>query len=307
MTVASKSKHKLEDRIELKNAIAPQFSTKLPSLPTVTVKHQQLPFLKWAGGKRYLDLSAYLPTYQRYHEPFLGSGAIFFRHIAPNSAFLSDRNPVLVTTFTVVRDNPELLLDLLKKYKEKHSTEFYYYIRSQHHLTDQVEIAARMIYLNRTCFNGLYRENSKGEFNVPIGKYKNPLIYNPELIFSCSESLQNATINCLSYEQAIKNATAGDLVYADPPYWGTFTQYCKFNFTEEDQVKLKDVILLKIKEGVSFIISNSDFEFTRDLYKEPELVINTIQSPRKISCNEKGRIPVSELLIQSANQFIKNI
>lgn len=262
------------------------------------IKHQ-LPFLKWAGSKRFLDLSLYLPTYQRYHEPFLGSGAIFFRHIAPNPAFLSDRNPVLVTTFIAVRDQPDQLLELLKEYKEKHSTEFYYSMRSQHNLTDPVEVAARMIYLNRTCFNGLYRENSKGEFNVPAGKYKNPSIHNPELILTCSAALQNATIKCRSYEEAIADAVAGDLVYADPPYYGTFTQYCKFDFGEEDQIRLKDIILSKTKEGVAFIVSNSDFEFTRELYKEPGFVINTIQAPRKISCKAVGRLPTNEILVQS--------
>lgn len=156
-----------------------------------------------------------------------------------------------------------------------------------------------MIYLNRTCFNGLYRENSKGEFNVPVGKYKNPLIHSPELILACSEALQNTVIECQSYEEAIANTVAGDLVYADPPYYGTFTQYCKFGFGEEDQTRLRDIILSKIKEGVAFIISNSDFEFTRELYKEPEFVINTIQAPRKISCKVVGRLPINEILVQS--------
>ncbi len=264
------------------------------------IKHSE-PFLKWAGNKRFLDISNYVDTYNQYHEPFLGSGSVYFKSVSPNPAFLSDLNQPLIQTFLAVRDHCDELLELLQTYQAQHCSDFYYQIRSQPESDDVVKAGARFIYLNRTCFNGLYRENSKGQFNVPMGQYENPAIYNPERLKTCSEALQGAVITCQSYQNAVVNAQPGDLIYFDPPYYQTFTKYHKSDFKESDQVKLKNLAVDLIHKSVKVLISNSDCEFIRELYDTPEFTIHTVTASRRISCKAEGRGKVPELLIQSSS------
>ncbi len=199
------------------------------------------PFLKWAGGKNKL-IQQYIPYFPKkfktYYEPFLGGGAIFF-YLNPQLAVLTDINAELVNTYRCVKNNVEELILLLKEHQLKHSKEYYYGVRQGNGITP-LEKAARLIYLNKTCFNGLYRENSKGEFNVPIGKYKNPKICNPALLRSVSAALQPTQIDVRPFEDILKYASScDDFVYFDPPYYplsptSNFTAYSRYFFFEDD-------------------------------------------------------------------------
>ncbi|MEW6496843.1 MAG: Dam family site-specific DNA-(adenine-N6)-methyltransferase, partial [Cyanobacteriota bacterium] len=210
--------------------------------PTVAPR----PFLKWAGGKSKL-IQQYIPyfpqDYKTYYEPFLGGGAIFF-YMTPASAVLTDINPELVNAYRCVRDNVDELIILLEAHQLQHCKKHYYEVRQFRNLLP-IEKAARLIYLNKTCFNGLYRENSKGEFNVPIGKYKNPKICNQSLLISVSAALQKAQIEVRHFEDILECATnSDDFVYFDPPYHpisatSNFTAYSRYSFSESDQRRLK--------------------------------------------------------------------
>ncbi len=219
------------------------------------------PFLKWAGGKSKLieQYTPYFPKdFKTYYEPFLGGGAVFF-HLQPKNAVISDINSELINTYCCVRDHLEQLIPLLEKHQQKHSKEYYYYVRSQFEATELAS-AARLIYLNKTCFNGLYRENSKGLFNVPIGKYKNPKIYNAELLYLVSEALQSAQITVKPFESILKYANFNDFVYFDPPYYplsstSNFTAYNCNSFSEYDQIKLRNIFIQLAKKGsTSYVI-----------------------------------------------------
>ncbi|HEY9669397.1 MAG TPA: DNA adenine methylase [Coleofasciculaceae cyanobacterium] len=262
------------------------------------------PFLKWAGGKTKL-IQQYLPYFPKdfktYYEPFLGGGAVFF-YLNPPEAVLTDINPELVNAYHCVRDNVEELIALLEAHQQKHSPDYYYKVRQCKSLT-HLKQAARLIYLNKTCFNGLYRENSKGEFNVPIGKYKNPRICNPELLRSVSLALQKAQIKVSSFEQILEQVTsADDFVYFDPPYHplsstSNFTAYNRASFSQDDQIKLKHTFTELAERGVKVMLSNSDCKFIRELYQG--FNIYSISASRLINskANKRGRI--SELLITS--------
>jgi len=262
------------------------------------------PFLKWAGGKNKL-IQQYIPYFPKrfktYYEPFLGGGAVFF-YLNPYSATLTDINAELVNAYCCVRDNVEDLIKLLEVHQLKHCPEYYYQIR-QSSCISNTEKAARLIYLNKTCFNGLYRENSKGEFNVPIGKYKSPKICNPALLRSVCAALQSAQISVRPFEDILGYASSSnDFVYFDPPYHplsptSNFTAYSRNSFNQDDQIRLKEVFAELADRGVNVMLSNSDCEFIRNLYSD--FNINLISASRLINSKASKRGRISEVLITS--------
>lgn len=268
------------------------------------------PFIKWAGGKTQLipQYAEYFPDYySNYYEPFVGGGAIFF-HLKPARALLTDINFELVNVYRCVRDQLEDLIDCLQDHQERHSEAHYYEVRSQLAPNDDwfyegnnLDRAARLIYLNKTCFNGLYRENSKGHFNVPLGSYKNPSIYDSEVLRADSIALQFAEIEPGSFEQVLDYARSPeDFVYFDPPYYplsptSNFTAYNRYSFNEEKQIRLRDVVAELRDRGVKVMLSNSDCEFVRDLYKE--FNIHTIYATRNINSNAEKRGKITEVLV----------
>jgi DNA adenine methylase len=261
------------------------------------------PFLKWAGGKsqliqQYLD---YFPKdYHTYYEPFLGGGAIFF-HLLPQRAVLTDINPALVNVYECVRDRVEALIELLKEHERSHSLEHYYQTRS-HPPRSPLEQAARFIYLNKTCFNGLYRENSKGEFNVPMGKYKNPAVCQVEVLRSVSQTLSRVDLSIQSFDAVLTRATDQDFVYFDPPYHpisvtSSFTAYSRYAFGAADQERLRDVFVQLAQRGVKVMLSNSDCPLIRELYQD--FTIHTILASRAINSNAQKRGKITEVLVTS--------
>jgi DNA adenine methylase len=261
------------------------------------------PFLKWAGGKGRL-IEQYRPhfphRFERYHEPFLGGGAIFF-HLLPDYATLMDINHELVNVYRCIRDQAEAVIGRLKVHQGNHCRDYYYWIRANPG-TSPVERAARLIYLNKTCFNGLYRENSHGQFNVPIGKYKSPKICDPELLRSASAVLKRAKIRVGHFETVLEEANTRDFVYFDPPYHpisstSCFTAYSRYSFHAEDQVRLRDTFIELANRGIHVMLSNSDCEFIRDLYDG--FTIHTIYASRAINSKAERRGKISELLITS--------
>jgi|LDZT01.1.fsa_nt_gi DNA adenine methylase len=263
------------------------------------------PFVKWVGGKRSLinELISNLPSeFNDFYEPFVGGGALFF---ALNEglpvAYLSDTNLDLVLTYKVIQKEPQKLIDQLKIHNNNHSEEYYYKIRSQHELQDPIKIAARLLYLNKTCYNGLYRVNKSGHFNVPIGRYTNPNIVQETNILACHEALKSAIVEYKQFDQITPKKD--DFVYFDPPYHPTdeasFTTYTKSNFTETDQVRLRDFALELHKRGVKVMLSNSNTKFINDLYKDKAFKIKIVNAPRFVNCKSNKRNAVEEVLIVS--------
>ena len=258
------------------------------------------PFVKWAGGKRSImdKLTQRMPNeFNNYYEPFVGGGAVFFT-LNFNMANLSDLNPDLITTYNIVRDKPSELISALENHEMANCKEYFYNVRSEHDLTDAVEISARFIYLNKTCFNGLYRVNKSGEFNVPFGNYKKPNIVQIDNIKACSKKLQTATIRHRNYNDI--SPESGDFVYFDPPYYpvnkACFTTYTKYGFSQADHIELHSFTSKLCNNGVKVMISNSNTEFIRSLYDTPEFNIDIISAPRYINYNG-NRTPVEELII----------
>lgn len=231
------------------------------------------PFLKWAGGKRWLAHSDQLPTptsYDRYIEPFLGGGAIFF-HLAPPRAILSDINAELIHLYTVLRDSPQELVELMQDHHRKHSSSYYYDMRSRIP-EGGLERAARTMYLNRTCWNGLYRVNLKGTFNVPIGT-KSTVIFENEDFFEISRRLKLAELVCCDFDMTIAKATKGDFLFVDPPYtvrhnMNGFIKYNETIFRWEDQIRLRDAVASAIARGAAVVVTNADHESVRELYAD---------------------------------------
>lgn len=262
------------------------------------------PFLKWAGGKTKLipQYSHYFPRkFATYYEPFLGGGAIFF-HLLPRRAVLFDINPELVNVYCCVRDRVDELIQQLQDHRDRHCQDYYYFIRACT-FSSELERAARMIYLNKTCFNGLYRENSKGQFNVPMGRYKNPGIFDPDLLYAVAIALQNAEIAVAPFETVLNYAhSSQDFVYFDPPYYpisttSNFTAYNRHAFKPQDQIRLRDTVVELAKRGVQVMVSNSDCPFIHDLYQGFNLY--PILAARSINSNGKRRGKITELVITS--------
>jgi DNA adenine methylase len=270
------------------------------------------PFLKWAGGKGQL-LKQYEPFFPQvpvrgYFEPFLGSGAVFF-HLHRQGLFqnyhLSESNPELMNCYRVVRDHVEDLITLLEKHRDQHSKEHYYAIRdldrTGHWLdTPGVERAARMIYLNKTCYNGLWRVNSNGFFNVPVGRYKNPDILNEEKLLAASKALQGVALAVADFEVVIRRAGRKDFVYLDPPYvpispTSNFTSYSPDAFGEYQHRKLALVFGELNRKGCRVMLSNSDTPLVRELYSKYR--IEKVLARRAINSAKGSRGQISECVI----------
>jgi len=263
-------------------------------------KSRALPFLKWAGGKRSIipQISVHLPdSFKNYYEPFLGGGAVYFalesriKHLA----YLSDVNRELMLTYKVVQTDCENLIIALQAHKKKHSAEYYKKVREQHENTDPVKLAARFIYLNKTCFNGLYRVNSSGRFNVPMGKYVNPGICDEVNLRAASEVLKTTSLTFGAFNKI--EPKQNDFVYCDPPYHGTFTDYSAGGFDDEKQRALRDAADGWVRNGALVMLSNSDTPFIRKLYKGYNIA--EVSAPRNINCKVDGRENATELLITS--------
>ena len=229
------------------------------------------PFLKWAGGKRWLFTGNQfvLPTFGgRYVEPFLGGGAVFF-HMQPSDAILGDSNRRLIELYTAIRDDVGRFEGHLRRHARLHSRDYYYQVRGRR-LIQSITRAAQFLYLNRTCWNGLYRENLKGEFNVPIGT-KETVVFDSDDFGAWSRALAPATFVCRDFEAVIDESRAGDFVFADPPYTvrhnvNGFVRYNQNIFAWDDQVRLRDALRRAVERGVSFAMTNADHESIRRLY-----------------------------------------
>ncbi|MBN3905807.1 MAG: DNA adenine methylase [Nostoc sp. NMS1] len=268
------------------------------------------PFLKWAGGKSRL-IQQYIPyfpkSYKNYYEPFLGGGAVFF-YLQPTTAILTDINAELINTYCCVRDQVEELISLLKEHKIRHNKDYYYSVRNHSGGTD-IEKAARVIYLNKTCFNGLYRVNSQGKFNVPLGKYENPNICSEVLLQAASEALSHAEIKQADFTEVLNHATSSDdFVFFDPPYHpisetSYFTAYSQNRFSKKDQELLRDTCAELASRGVKVMVCNSESEFIRNIYTDINFEAYKIKAARSINSNIKNRGMVDELLITSFKDF----
>lgn len=268
------------------------------------------PFLKWVGGKQQLlpQFEAFFPTcFERYIEPFVGGGAVFF-HLwntkrLPKKSFLFDNNEELINVYRVVRDNVDALIELLALHEKRHNKKYYYQIRGLDRkdiqLTD-LERAARTIYLNRTCYNGLYRVNQKGQFNTPIGSYKNPRILYQDVLKAANLALQGVTIEAVDFREIIHFAQAGDFFYFDPPYdpvssTASFTSYTANGFNEQDQRDLAKIFKQLTARGCLCMLSNSYTPFILELYRE--FRIETVQAKRAVNSNANGRGNIPEVVV----------
>jgi DNA adenine methylase len=267
------------------------------------------PFLKWAGGKTQLIgplIRHAPPAFSQYFEPFAGSGALFFRLFREGrlrGVRLSDSNAELMDTYTAVRDQAEEVISLLANYP--HSQEFYYTLRAVGpRALDLPARAARMIYLNKTGYNGLYRVNRSGQFNVPFGRYKAPRTCDPDNLRAVSAALRGVDIRCAPFEAMLEWARPGDLVYFDPPYaplsaTAYFTAYQAHGFSSADQARLRDVCAELARRGVSVMLSNSDTELIHSLYGAAPFVLSRVQAGRAINSNASRRGKITELIITS--------
>ena len=270
-------------------------------------EYETYPIVKWVGGKRQLmlELLKNMPkSYNRYFEPFIGGGALFFE-LQPEEAYISDMNEELINLYSVVRDNVYELMSDLNKHKI--SKEYFLEIRNldrtkKYKKLTNVQRASRFIYLNRTCFNGLYRVNSQGQFNVPFGHYKNPRILDTDNLLNCSELLNKTEIKYADFSEILTKVKKGDFVYFDPPYvplneTSSFTSYTKAGFDIDMQLKLKEVCDQLDSMGVMFMLSNSDTQFVNELYSDYK--IKKVFASRQINANVDGRGKITEVLVRN--------
>jgi len=268
------------------------------------------PFLKWAGGKTQLlpQLARFYPprgSVKRYIEPFLGSGAVFFHFkamVEPKSAILWDNNRELVETFQAVRDDVGQVIKLLRKYQKQHGKDFFLSMRKKSPLSLAAK-AARMIYLNKTGFNGLYRVNSRGIFNVPFGRYTNPGIFNEAWLRGASRQLQGVRIETEDFRFLKVEAKKNDFIYFDPPYHprsktSYFTAYTRDLFGEEHQRKLAALYRALDKKGCLLMLSNSDTPLIRELYENFD--IREVSARRNINSKADRRGSICELVVLNA-------
>ncbi len=269
------------------------------------------PFVKWVGGKRQLipSIATHLPkdikSYD-YVEPFIGGGALFF-HLQPKNALINDFNKELINVYQVIKNNLDELICDLKKHKNE--AEYFYEVRSLDRSIDykalsSVQRASRVIFLNKTCFNGLYRVNNAGEFNAPFGRYKNPNIVNEPILKAVSKYLNANNINIQSgdYSEVLNQATKNSFVYLDPPYHpisesSNFTGYVQGGWNIFDQIRLREACDELTKRGIKFLLSNSAAPFIMEQYQYYK--ITTVKAVRAINSNGSERGEIDELLIKN--------
>ena len=267
------------------------------------------PFTKWTGGKRQLlgELRSYMPeTFGRYFEPFVGGGALFF-DLAPEKAVINDFNEELINAYRQIKNNPAELINLLIKHKENNSKDYYLELRSADRdgrisRMTGVERAARILYMLRVDFNGLYRVNSKNQFNVPYGRYKNPKIVDVDLLYQISEYLNENDVEILQtdFAEAVKDAQTGDFVYFDPPYiplneTSSFTSYTHEGFSYEEQVRLRNTFKELTERGVYAMLSNSSSPLVEELYKDFNIYFVEAQRTNGAKSSSRGKI--SEIIV----------
>ena len=274
------------------------------------------PFVKWAGGKSQLvpELDLMIPSkFNRYFEPFLGGGAMFFHLISDRNmrftAYLSDINAELITAYKVVKNNVIELIELLKRHQReynKNPLEYYYKLRDEIKPVTEIDRTARFIALNKTCFNGLYRVNRNGIFNVPMGRYKNPLICDASNLENISKALRysKAAIKVSDYKNALVEAEEDDFVYLDPPYHPTsstanFTGYSDNGFGDNDQLQLAKLFVELNNRQCNVLLSNSDTPLIRKLYSDFSSRIKEVNVSRVINCKASRRSGHKELLISN--------
>lgn len=271
------------------------------------------PFLKWAGGKRQLlpEIVKYLPQQinkHTYYEPFIGGGALLFE-LQPPKAIINDRNKELINCYEAIRDSLDELRQELSKDKYSNSETSYYVMRDldrseKYASLSAVEKAARIIYLNKTCYNGLFRVNSQGQFNVPFGKYKNPNFLDNAVLIAVNKYLNSndVTLSNQDFQEAVKDAKKGDFVYLDPPYdpvseTASFTGYDMNGFNKDEQKRLKAVFDDLNNRGCKVMMSNSCTDFIMDLYKDYQETIKKVRATRSINSNALKRGMVDEVLV----------
>lgn len=273
------------------------------------------PFVKWAGGKSQLleQFESLFPArFNRYIEPFVGGGAVFFhlfnRGFITNGAILNDLNRELMNCYEVIRDQVEELIEELYRHEPYKTEESYFYeIREWDRKPDfnhrsPAERAARTIFLNRTCYNGLYRVNSRNQFNVPFGRYKNPTICDEENLRAVSQALQGVELRSEDFERCVEWAGPGDFLYLDPPYHplsetASFTSYTRDDFGEADQIRLAEVFRQLDRKGCIVMLSNSYTSLIQQLYADYRQDI--VNATRAISCKGDGRGSIPELVIMN--------
>ena len=269
------------------------------------------PLLKWAGGKRQLlpELKNRLPKdFNVYYEPFLGGGALLF-DLCPQKAVINDLNSELANMYEVIKKSPAELCELLSIHQNNHSKEYYYQVRNidrMNHYNElsSIEKAARIIYLNRTCYNGLYRVNKKGFYNTPIGRYKSPKILDEENIYAIHEYFTRVDIQILNenYQMAVLQANEGDFIYFDPPYDTTdevnsFIDYTKDGFDREEQRNLKELCDQLSEKNIKWMVSNANTDFIRNLYDG--YIVEDIQAKRMINSKAFSRNDATEVIIRN--------
>ena len=289
-------------------------NTRINSLPTSTFPSDARPVLKWAGGKTQLlvELRASLPNaYGKYIEPFFGGGALFFDS-RPDNSVIADINPELVNLYQQISENPEAVINWLSSWENTYET--FYAVRSLDRSSlAPAEAAARTIYLNRTCFNGLYRVNKKGHFNVPFGRYKNPTICNEKAIYAASQALQGTDIVLGDYKTVLsENAEKGDLVFLDPPYlpvseYADFKRYTKEQFYEEDHRELASEVNRLHEIGCHVVLTNSNHPLVHELYEKFEITVH--KTRRNISSNSNTRTGEDVIVVAKPIQtfFVKAV
>lgn len=259
------------------------------------------PFLKWAGGKRWLVDSNQLPTvphFDRYIEPFLGSGSIFF-YLNPKTSILCDANEELINCYKAIKKNHKLVRRYLGQHQSNHSKKYYYRVRQELPRSD-TKRAANFLYLNRSCWNGLYRVNKQGIFNVPKGT-KNSIIFEDDDFGAVSARLKHAKLVNADFEKVINQASLGDFLFVDPPYTvlhntNGFLKYNEKIFSWDDQLRLRDSLLRAAERGAIVYLTNADHESVRSIYENiGNLTI--LYRHSKLSGKSKGRRPTTELLV----------